>query len=158
MEGAEPTRRRSDVDVRDVDELLSADGDDVLDRSGSINMASEFLREDVLAPDTPVTQAQVREIYGALGAISKQLEEIRKGQKEAEQTEQEEPKKEEPKKEEPKRTVRESYSRLLPPHDPTFAPFASGTKQPFPEEMRVKTNEIQRHVSDEIVQVLTTIN
>ena len=41
MEGAEPTRRRNDVDVRDVEELLSADGDDVLDRSGSVNMTSE---------------------------------------------------------------------------------------------------------------------
>ena len=139
MEGAGPTRPQDDMDVRDVDELLSADGDDVLDRSGSINMASEFLREDVLAPDTPVTQAQVREIYGALGAISKQLEEIRKAQKGAEQTEQEEPKKEEPEKEEPKRTVQERRSRLFPPRDPTFAPFAYGAKKPFPEELRIKT-------------------
>ena len=69
MEGAGPTPRRNDVDVRDVDELLSADGDDVLDRSGSINMASEFLREDVLAPDTPVTQAQMRYIYGTLDDV-----------------------------------------------------------------------------------------
>ena len=94
MEGAGPTPRRNDVDARDVDELLSADGDNVLDRSGSINMASEFLREDVLAPETPVTQAQLRYIYGILEAMSKQLEEIRKAQGVAEQTEQEEPKKE----------------------------------------------------------------
>ena len=139
MEGAGPTRRQDDVVARDVDELLSAVGDDVLDRSGSINMASEFLREDVLAPDTPVTQAQMRHIYGTLDDINKQLKEIRKAQGVAEQTEQEEPKKEEPKKEESKRTVRERRSQLLPPHDPTAAPFAYGTKQPFPEEMRVKT-------------------